>query len=77
MITKAYRWGMRLSTDGFKIIYDPIAVKSIERQLGRPLDDYEKSGDKSVWINNRLTFLSIPKIVFPHDLIPNVMRRVK
>jgi hypothetical protein len=54
-----------------RLIYDPIAIKIIERQLKRPLDDYEKAGEKSVWLSGELVFLQIPQVVFPHGLMPS------
>lgn len=68
---------MRLIADGFKIIYDPIVVKIVERQLKRPLDEMEKAGEKSVYYNGRLVFLTVERVVFPHDLVPNVFKKVK
>lgn len=57
-------------TKEMRLIYDPIQIKIIERDLKRPLDELEKAGEKSVWYNGRLIFLQISQIVFPYDLMP-------
>lgn len=64
-------------TKEMRLIYDPIQIKILERQLKRPLDEMERAGEKSVWINGRLTFLRIEQVVFPYDLMPSKFTTTK
>lgn len=56
-------------------IRDMIFVRSLERHLGRPLSDMELLKDEIEgefdieYPNGRIVWISIPRLIFPHDLI--------